>query len=291
MLTTDPSAAFALDTQALGQLKAKSREQPEEALKLAAQQFEAVFLNMMLKSMRDTTSNDSLFDSEHSRMFVGMMDQQLAQKMATRGIGLADMMLQQLGADLSAAPEHVLNTQLPPAVDAVHYLQTAMPVADWAISLDKLNATQQDFVNRLLPDVMRVSKETGVSPQLMMGQAALESGWGKHEIRHADGSSSHNLFGIKATTGWSGKVAEVMTTEYRHGVAHQQIEPFRAYDSYADALRDYARLISENPRYQKVMQQQHPDNMAREVQRAGYATDPRYADKLIGVMSMMRPVL
>ena len=147
---------------------------------------------------------------------------------------------------------------------------------------------QQDFVNRMLPHATQASRVSGVPTQLMMGQAALESGWGRREIRMADGSNSYNLFGIKAGAGWSGKVAEVMTTEYKNGIANKQVEKFRAYSSYAEAFQDYAGLLSGNPRYAAVLQQGGDIvGMAQAVQKAGYATDPKYADKLVRVMSQM----
>ena len=147
---------------------------------------------------------------------------------------------------------------------------------------------QQNFVDRMTPFAMQASRASGVPAQLILGQAALESGWGKREIRMPDGSNSFNLFGIKATAGWNGKVAEVMTTEYRNGIAYKQVERFRAYSSYAEAFQDHANLIGNNPRYAEVMQQAgNPAGMASAIQRAGYATDPHYADKLARVMGMI----
>jgi flagellar protein FlgJ len=149
-------------------------------------------------------------------------------------------------------------------------------------------STQQDFVNRMLPHAMQASAASGVPPQLILGQAALESGWGKREINLPDGSNSYNLFGLKANSAWHGKVAEVMTTEYKNGVATKQVEKFRAYSSYAEAFNDYAAMLSSNPRYANVMQQtDNPSGMAQALQKSGYATDPKYADKLVSVMKQM----
>lgn len=128
------------------------------------------------------------------------------------------------------------------------------------------------------------SQATGIPARFMLGQAALESGWGKREIRAADGTPSHNLFGVKAGGSWKGAVVETVTTEYVNGVAQKSVERFRAYDSYADAFRDYANLLRGNPRYAGVMAQaaqgMNADGFAHGLQRAGYATDPNYADKL-----------
>lgn len=280
----DTSAKLAIDTQSLEQLRAQAKQSPDQALKAAAQQFESVFLNMMLKSMREATPQDGMFDSEQTRMFTGMLDQQLAQGMASRGVGLADIMIKQLsqnsagqagagkweaGSGKLTSQSSILNPQ-----SSVNALPSAYG-----------ETTQQDFVSRMLPHAMQVSRATGVPPQLMLGQAALESGWGKREIRMADGSSSFNLFGIKANADWNGKVAEVMTTEYRNGIAYKQVEKFRAYSSYAEAFQDHANLISNNPRYAGVLQQGgDAAGMAQAIQKAGYATDPLYADKLVNVM-------
>jgi flagellar protein FlgJ len=266
---TDASARLALDVQSLEQLRAQARHSPDQALKAAAQQFESVFLNMMLKSMREATPQDGMFDSEQTRMFTGMLDQQLAQSMASRGVGLADIMVRQLSGQMAGGQVPQIGAQAP-----VNNLPSAYS-----------ENAQQDFVNRMRPFAMQASQTSGVPPQLMLGQAALESGWGMREIRMADGSNSFNLFGIKASGGWNGKVAEVMTTEYRNGVAYKQVEKFRAYASYAEAFQDYASLIGNNPRYAAVLQQGGDvAGMAQAIQKAGYATDPKYADKLASIM-------
>lgn len=275
-------SSLAMDSQSLDALRAQAKQAPDKALKSAAQQFESVFLNMMLKSMREATPQDGMFDNEQTKMFTGMLDQQFAQNMASRGVGLADIMVKQLsrnaglpavkgeegggkGAVLSPMPPNVSTSAIPSAYNG---------------------NTQQDFMNRMLPHAMQASQPGGVPPHLMLGQAALESGWGKREIRNADGTNSYNLFGIKAGANWNGKVAAVTTTEYSNGVAHKQVENFRAYPSYAAAFQDYAQMMNNNPRYAAVLQQggDHA-GMAQALQKAGYATDPNYADKLVQVMS------
>lgn len=295
----DVSSKLALDTQALEQLRGQARHAPDQALKAAAQQFESVFLNMMLKSMRDATPQDGMFDSEQTRMFTGMLDQQLAQSMSNRGIGLADIMVKQLsrGGSLaqSLSPLQQLKTT-PPAEAGISGLNNSArpapaPAAAPALPSAFNSGVQQSFVDKLLPHALAASRATGVPPQLMLGQAALESGWGKREINNADGSSSHNLFGLKAGSSWKGEVAEVMTTEYRNGVAYKQVEKFRAYPSYTAAFNDYANMIANNPRYAGVLQQGgNAAGMAQEIQRSGYATDPNYAAKLTKVMAMLGSV-
>ncbi|MBI4809610.1 MAG: flagellar assembly peptidoglycan hydrolase FlgJ [Nitrosomonadales bacterium] len=259
---------LAIDGQNLDKLKLQARQAPDQALKTVARQFETVFLNMMLKSMREATPQDGVFDSEQTRMFTGMLDQQLAQSMADRGVGLADVMVKQL------SPEYgVLSTE-----------HARLSTQYSALGSD----VQQAFIDKMRPHAEQAGRSTGIPAHLIVGQAALESGWGKREIKNADGSNSFNLFGIKANKGWAGKVAEVTTTEYHNGVASKQVERFRAYGSYTEAFRDYARFLSDDPRYAGVLEQGDAKAFAQALQKAGYATDPRYADKLAGVIGSVR---
>ena len=281
----DASAKLAIDTQSLEQLRAQARQSSDQALKAAAQQFESVFLNMMLKSMREATPQDGMFDSEQTRMFTGMLDQQLAQSMSGRGVGLADIMVKQLSGQMTENLSLTLNplSSIPDSQPSVLSPQSS------AVLPSAYNGTvQQSFIDRMLPFARQASQASGVPPQLMLGQAALESGWGRREIRMADGSNSYNLFGIKADAGWNGRMAEVMTTEYKNGIAYRQVEKFRAYSSYAEAFQDHANMISNNPRYAGVLQQGGDvSGMAQAIQKAGYATDPKYADKLAQIMGQM----
>lgn len=282
----DASAKLVIDTQSLEQLRAQARQSPDQALKAAAQQFESVFMNMMLKSMREATPQDGMFDSEQTRMFTGMLDQQLAQSMSGRGVGLADIMVKQLSGKAGGQVEsggEVGGGRLP-SRSPVSSFQSSASVLPSAYN----GTVQQSFIDRMLPFARQASQASGVPPQLMLGQAALESGWGRREIRMADGNNSYNLFGIKADAGWNGKVAEVMTTEYKNGIAYRQVEKFRAYSSYAEAFQDHANMISNNPRYAGVLQQGGDvSGMAQAIQKAGYATDPKYADKLAQIMGQM----
>ncbi|MEW5904723.1 MAG: flagellar assembly peptidoglycan hydrolase FlgJ [Pseudomonadota bacterium] len=272
-LAPDTLNGLAADSQALDRLRYQVKQAPDQALKVAAQQFEMVFLNMMLKSMRDATPQDGMMDSEQTKLYTGMLDQQLAQEMSKRGIGLADAMMRQLNGGQSGH---------------VPIMQPITPAPAAAVAAYQQPASPQDFVARMRPHAEQASRTTGVPATFIMGQAALESGWGKREIRNPDGSTSHNLFGIKAGRDWIGKVAEVTTTEYQNGVASKQVARFRAYDSYAEAFQDYAKLLSENPRYADAMGQNDAVDFAQALQQAGYATDPRYADKLAGVIGSLR---
>jgi flagellar protein FlgJ len=317
MTSADLSGKFALDVQAVNELRIDAKRTDKAGLEAAAKQFEALFMNMMLKSMREATSQDSLLDSEQSRLYTSMLDQQLSQSMASRGIGLADMMVRQLGRGLPAdlpqggiapasapAPEYP-QADVPPPQECTPAQQppqhpqrtsalTQQPpppvqASQPAASQPGPQSQAAEFQNRLMPHALQASQTTGIPARFMLGQAALESGWGKREIRAADGTPSHNLFGVKAGASWKGPVVETVTTEYVNGVAQKSVEKFRAYPSYADAFRDYANLLRNNPRYAGVVAQaaQGIDaaGFAQGLQRAGYATDPNYADKLTRVIN------
>jgi flagellar protein FlgJ len=270
----DLSSKFALDVQGVNQLKLDAKQSSPEALRSAAQQFEAVFMNMLMKSMREATPQDGMLDSDQTRMYTSMLDQQLTQRMASRGIGLADVMVRQLSATLQAP----VGEGATPAEPAAQALPTAARSGD-------APAHVEAFVQRLLPHAKAASASTGIPAPFMLGQAALETGWGKAEIRGADGQNSHNLFGIKAGGSWRGRTVDIVTTEYVNGQPQKQVDTFRAYDSYADAFRDYANLLRANPRYQNVIAQgQDAAGFAQGLQQAGYATDPNYAQKLLSVI-------
>ncbi|RFC31876.1 MAG: flagellar protein FlgJ [Candidatus Nitrotoga sp. MKT] len=291
----DISGSLAVSAQSLDKLRMQAKQSPDQALKLVAQQFETVFMNMMLKSMREATPQDGMFDNEQTKMFTGMLDQQLVQNMSSRGVGLADIMIKQLSR--SASPD-IAQTRAESVSAMPTRPASVMPVPygdnfvnGMKNSSSQPTSLQQDFVRRMTPHAVQASQETGVPTHLVMGQAALESGWGRREIRMPDGSTSFNLFGIKAGGNWSGKVAEVATTEYHNGVASKQVEKFRAYSSYAEAFNDYAHLLRDNPRYAQVLKSgQGSPELAHALQRAGYATDPGYADKLVKVMNRINTI-
>ncbi|HVL76907.1 MAG TPA: flagellar assembly peptidoglycan hydrolase FlgJ [Noviherbaspirillum sp.] len=296
----DNSHRFALDTRDLGQLRHAAREDSPEALKAVAKQFEAMFMNMLLKSMREATPGDGIFDNEQTRMYTTMLDQQLSQTMASRGIGLADVLVRQLSGSMGSDP---MATGAPragvpfvapmPAPAPAPAPASASAAAAWVAAMSEQarpNTAQPEhvraFQQRLAPHAEEASRMTGIPARFMLGQAALESGWGKREIVGADGTRSHNLFGIKATGGWKGRVVETTTTEYVNGVPEKRVEKFRAYDSYAEAFRDYARLLRSNPRYENVIANARDvHGFAQGLQKAGYATDPNYAAKLTRIIT------
>lgn len=290
---------LATDIKGIDELRSSARQQSPEALKATAKQFEALFMNMVMKSMRDATPQEGPFDSEQSRMFTSMLDQQLSQTMSERGIGLADVLIRQLStlpgvqtAGEGAEPGPVIEA-MPDAL--VQPLRESSAKAVYGAPAQLSGLTQYQLANRpahvaafearLASHAQEASRTTGIPAKFMLGQAALESGWGKREIKAADGSASHNLFGIKAGKNWHGKVVEAVTTEYIDGVPQRRVEKFRAYESYADAFRDYGRLLKNNPRYEAVIAgTQDVHTFAQGLQRAGYATDPNYAAKLTRII-------
>jgi flagellar protein FlgJ len=274
---TDMTDKFSVDPQGLAALKRAAKDNSPDAIKAVAKQFEAVFMNMMLKSMREATPQDGMTDNDQSRLYTSMLDQQLSQNLATKGIGLADVLARQLSSFTPPAA---------PSGTTVIPLQTTPPTDVMPKSNTGQSSQAQTFQSRLQAHAEAASKTTGIPAKFMLGQAALESGWGRKEINNADGTTSHNLFGIKATAGWHGKTVDAVTTEYVDGVAQRRVEKFRAYDSYADSFRDYAHLLKSNPRYQQVIASgQDAVGFAQGLQRAGYATDPHYADKLTKIIN------
>lgn len=324
IISPDTSSKLAIDAKSIDDLHLMAKQRPDEALQKVAQQFESLFMNMLLKSMREATPKDGLFDSQQTQFFTQMYDQQLAQHISTRGIGIADMMVKQLTrANNSINPETSIS-QTDAILSTINSINHSSLVRNghpndksgqlWPNSqtsssagaplgiinspaggsaatnqsetqFRKLPSHSTSFIDKLLPHAKAVSQSTGIPPHFMLAQAALESGWGKHEIRHADNSPSYNLFGIKAGASWKGDVVETVTTEYINGVPQKMVEKFRAYNSYAEGFNDYAKLLLDNPRYAKVLQSTDAAAFASGLQRAGYATDPLYAEKLIRILN------
>lgn len=291
------------DTQSLSKLRTGLRQDDPQALKAAAQQFEAVFLQMVLKSMRATAPQSGLFDSDQTRFYQELLDSQLAQVMAAKGgTGLAAMIEKQLSRPTvteETGPASALPLVSPARALPIERSQRSLPLPDdrtpAALPLNGSpvrpdlprtqapangNAQTQSFTAAVWPQAVAASREIGVPAHFLVAQAALESGWGKSEPRFADGRPSYNLFGIKAGPGWQGAVVEATTTEVVNGVVEKRVERFRAYGSYAEAFQDHARLLAQSPRYAAVVGRQDAASFAQGLQRAGYATDPMYAAKI-----------
>jgi len=299
----------AFDVKTTQDLRAQFAKNPQEGLKAAAQQFEAMFLQQVLKSMRDTVPQDGMMNSDQSRFYTALLDQQMAQNMASsgKGVGFAKLIEQQLGRNFTGTPAdanspEAANTAaktLPLAASDARHLQyqtvlNSLPtsasyqkpdVSQGASSSGALPASSKEFVGRVWPHAVEASRSTGIPPQFLVGHSALESGWGKSEIKRADGSTSYNLFGIKAGKNWTGPTVEATTTEYIDGQPRQVVERFRAYNSYEESFRDYANLLRNNTRYSAVIGSQDGTEFARRLQQAGYATDPMYADKLSRIIN------
>ena len=270
-----------VDTRPLDALRSSAAQDPKAAIREAARQFEALFMQQLLKSMREASMSSGMLDNEGTRMGTDMLDTQLATKMTGLPGGLADLIAKQLERQMSGTADA-------PASAGAAAPASGAPVSG-ATGSDRIAPKQADFVRRHADEARAAQAASGIPAAFVLAQAAHESAWGQHEIRNADGSSSHNLFGIKAGAGWNGPVTEVTTTEWSGGAPQKVVQKFRAYGSYAEAFQDYARLIAQSPRYAAVMQQvangSTPQGFAAGLQKAGYATDPAYADKLARVIN------
>ena len=273
---TMANQALAADGRALNALKVQAGQNSPEAAREAAKQFESLFMREMIKSMREATMKSGLLDGAEGNLANDMYDQQLSVQMSGLPGGLTEAIQRQLTRQMGGT-EAELSIPSTLSLDTSALRRTASTKNSTTPSPKGLDA----FVQHHRATAERVAQDSGIPASFMLGQAGHETGWGKGEIRHKDGSAAYNLFGIKAGKSWTGKVAEVTTTEYINGVARKVTAKFRAYDSYEDSFRDYARLINDNPRYEKAREKVGSAvAYATELQKAGYATDPEYASKL-----------
>ncbi len=282
--TSSFNHSLAADAQSLGNLKLEAGKQTPEAIKETAKQFESLFMKELLKSMRDAnaTMKSGMLDNAGSDLGTDLLDQQFAVQMSGQPGGLSDLiatqLTRQMGLPTDAAPG--LPKASAPA-DSTHNLGPIGPIGPISKTSKAPTAGQIAFVNKLSDAAAKAEQATGIPAGYMIGQAGHETAWGQHEIRNKGGTPSFNVFGIKATPGWTGKVAEVTTTEYKNGVAEKSVAKFRSYGSYEEAFKDYAKLVGDSPRYAKAkLQTSSPQAFASGLQKAGYATDPEYAAKL-----------
>ena len=287
----DASQSLALDANALAGLRRQARESPEQALSKAAGQFEALFLNMVLKQMRESLPKDGPLDSDTMRTYTSMFDQQIAQHLSSRGIGLRDALERQLAKRIGSgdAPKPANAPSTAPRTDATKTPAVVSPAPSTVTSGAGPSAPTaspgvasriQSFIENLRPHAEKAAAALGVPAQLLIAQAGLETGWGKSQPRNADGSVSHNLFGVKATGKWNGATIAAATTEFVQGAAVRTVERFRAYGSYADAFNDLTRVLGSKRYAGALANANDPAAYAKSLQQAGYATDPSYADKL-----------
>ncbi|RLA06238.1 MAG: flagellar assembly peptidoglycan hydrolase FlgJ [Gammaproteobacteria bacterium] len=315
------------DRQGITNLKRLAKNDSPEAMVAVAQQFETLFVGMLLKSMREASlGEDTLFGSSAQETYQGMFDQQLAIQTAGRGVlGISKLMLQQLQhqsaskpaidepvgdlnndrlahrlpavPELSIAPKGLPHTvsNIPATTDLIRHRAAG---AEQLVTGKEVTSvtpapteplTADEFLQQIWPIAVATGKRLGVAPEAIAGQAVLESGWGQHTIKHSDGRSSHNIFGIKAGSNWTGDTATVSTLEYKDGVAIRQRATFRAYDSHAAAFADYADFLQQRSWYQQALAQgEDVAGFANGLQQAGYATDPQYAGKITRIAEQIK---
>jgi len=290
------------DLKSLNGLRAAAGRDAKSSIRETAKQFESLFMQQVMKSMRANTLATGMSDNSATQLGTELLDSQYASKMAGLPGGLSDAIARQLqrqmgGSSSSAAADPSVVTR---ASGIRHYSSVnalssdngaagtvaATPTALPTLAVKNVPSHVQTFIQKHDAAARSAEASTGIPASFMIAQAAHESGWGKHEITNKDGTSAHNLFGIKASAGWTGKVAEVQTTEYVDGKPQKVTARFRAYGSYEEAFQDYASLINSNDRYRQVAAQSTTaQGFAQGLQKAGYATDPAYAQKLASVIN------
>ncbi len=296
------------DFSGLAELKAKAKASAPEAVSKVAKQFESLLMGQMLKTMRQASLGEGILDNDQSRFYLEMFDQQISLHLAEHGgMGLAAAIERQLGGGPPVATEipkeitHYSRVSLqPPQFSGPAQLSQKKAAApDIAagtsgsgvdtpntLNDDPADWNKEDFIQQLWPWALEAASMIGLEPQALLAQAALETGWGRHIIRRVDGSPSHNLFGIKASNGWRGARVNVGSLEYEQGVAVKRQSAFRAYDSFRESFHDYVDFLQSNPRYNEALGASY--NSRRyftSLQKAGYATDPDYANKIDAVLN------
>ncbi len=264
------------DNRSIENLRAAAARDPKSSIRETAKQFESLFMQEVMKSMRASTLSSGMLDNPTTQMGTEMLDTQFAGKMTGLPGGLSDAIQRQLQRQMGMPDK---------AVEAKSV--QALPVLP-ALAVKNIAPHVQSFIQKHDAAARAAEVQTGIPASFMLAQAAHESGWGKREINTKDGGTSFNVFGIKAGSSWTGKVAEVQTTEFIDGKAQKVTAKFRAYGSYEEAYKDYAKLIGTNDRYRNVVAQAQTggaEGFARGLQKAGYATDPEYATKLARVIN------
>jgi flagellar protein FlgJ len=278
--------ALAADGRSLNALKLQAGSTPA-SIKEAAKQFESLFMRELIKSMREATMKSGMLDSPGADLGADLLDQQFAVQMSGQPGGLSDLIAKQLTRQMTNVDagangaSGAANGTKPATPASPANLTTPSTLQITPLGKGAASVSQTGFVQRHSEAAAKIEKDSGIPASYMLGQAGHETGWGKSQIKTADGSNSFNLFGIKAGANWTGKVASVTTTEYVNGTPQKTVAKFRAYDSFEDSFRDYANLINNNPRYAQARQQTGSSfAYASGLQKAGYATDPEYANKL-----------
>jgi len=295
-----------LDLNGLNSIRRQSnstdKDSKEAALETAAKQFEAIFMQMLMKSMRkaeDVLASDSPFNSESTKFYRDMHDQQMSLELSNNGsLGLSELIVRQLGGDSENYTPHTYirhDGHLPPPKAAQNTENVQRQIPD-LVTTPSINAKNQpvmvtdfqqpkDFVTALTEPAKLVEQKLKVPFQVVIAQAALETGWGQKIIKTEEGSSSNNLFNIKADSRWSGDKTHKETLEYQQGAMVKKREPFRVYQSIGESINDYVQFLSTNDRYQGALEQAgNVEQFLHKLQSAGYATDPNYAKKIMGAL-------
>jgi flagellar protein FlgJ len=274
------------DIAGLSKLKRAVGADDPKAIRTVAEQFEAMFTRMMLKSMRDAVGPDPMFGSNQEQMYQGMADDQLSVQLAKgKGLGLADMLVRQLqkmgvkGAHAAAGAAATGASAKAAAAYSATQKATTAPTTSPTSDVTKTN-----FIQDLWPQAQDAGTLLGVDPRHLIAQAALETNWGQSLPQDASGRSSNNLFGIKASTDWTGDAVTNGTQEFQNGVASNTTAQFKAYATPTQSFQDYVALLRDNPRYSAALNTGSDVHaFATGLQRGGYATDPQYATKIAAV--------
>jgi flagellar protein FlgJ len=313
----------------LGALKQAAANGNPQALREAARQFESLFTGMMLKSMQEANFKDPVFGSDQGDLYQEMYDDQVAAQMSKgKGLGLADMLVQQLrrggiggGADPTSAtaPKSAVGalpraTRTAPRAGAATSASgttagtanaTSAATASTASTAGTTSTTtagaagacpttaqQAAFAHALWPEAQQAARQLGVNPVTLLAQAALETNWGRSVPQGAAGGTSNNLFGIKATSAWSGPAVTSSTEEYSGGSASTVKAQFRSYGSPGQCFQDYVAMLKGNPRYATALGTgSDVQAFGSALQQGGYATDPTYASKLTAVAGTLANAL
>jgi flagellar protein FlgJ len=266
------------DARGLESLKGAAAKDPKAVVREAAKQFESLFMQQLLKTMRESSQSTGMLDNEATKLGSEMLDTQWSTKLSGMPGGLSDVIAKQLERQMGMNPGPI------PKYESANRTPVNPLKPNAAVGIPQKSAL--GFVQQHQNAAAQAEATTGIPASFMIAQAAHETGWGRKEIRHSDGTPAHNLFGIKAGANWNGPTADVMTTEYTNGVARKVVQKFRAYSSYAESFADYAKLMKNNPRYEGVVAAGgNAHGFAHGLQRAGYATDPAYAEKLSKVIN------
>jgi peptidoglycan hydrolase FlgJ len=277
------SAKIYTEFSGLHKLKLAAKNASPEALEEVANQFEAFFLKMMLKQMRDASLGEGLFDSDQSRLYQDMMDQQLSLDLADkRTVGIADSIIRQLKHTIKTNEESEGLNSLP---ERTQFERMRLKLSTDIKSKEDNFQTPKEFINAMRPYAEDAANELGIPVNVLLAQSALETGWGNKVIQHNNGRSSHNLFGIKADKSWAGQRANVSSLEYVDGKAKREFSNFRVYESYKQSFDDYVDFIKSDNRYHAALQKSSDgEAYIKALQDAGYATDPQYASKVINII-------